>query len=217
MTPIDLPAASSHRGDRRQLSGVWRAFRGSRRRRRHCTRSQQGWRKCCTGRGIFVRFRECRDGGTAKDVMTSDVHGAKCRRSRSGCANEFANEITRDEEDVASDRRRSCALRPGQRRYTGTPETRKTSVVLLITQRRQVHNQDMTREYLHRTSRIPGTALQWVRDHLPKWRRRPPTAGVREPRRPKPSLPAAAVALKEPRVGLMHWIKLGSRRPGDQT
>jgi hypothetical protein len=93
----------------------------------------------------------------------------------------------------------------------------KTSVVLLMTQRQQVHNQDMTREYLHRTSRIPGTALQWVRDHLPKWRRRPPTVGVREPRRPKPSLPAAAVALKEPRVGLMHWIKLGSRRPGDQT
>jgi hypothetical protein len=82
---------------------------------------------------------------------------------------------------------------------------------------RQVHNQDMTREYLNRTWRIPGTALQWVRDHLPKWRRRPPTVGVREPRRPKPSLPASAVALKEPRVGLMHRIKLGSRRPGDQT
>jgi hypothetical protein len=80
---------------------------------------------------------------------------------------------------------------------------------------RQMHNQDMTREYLHRTWRIPGTALQWIGDHLPKWRRRPPTVGVREPRRPKPSLPAAAVALKEPRVGLMHRIKLGSRRPGD--
>jgi hypothetical protein len=30
-------------------------------------------------------------------------------------------------------------------------------------------------------------------------RRRPPFAGVREPRRPKPTLPAAAMALREPR------------------
>jgi len=34
-----------------------------------------------------------------------------------------------------------------------------------------------------------------------RWRGRPPEpAGVREPRRPKPTLPAAAVALAEPPV-----------------
>jgi hypothetical protein len=105
----------------------------------------------------------------------------------------------------------------GQRGDQRPPETAETHVGRLITQRQQMHNQDMTREYLHRTWRIPAIALQWARDHLPMWRRRPPTVGVREPRRPKPSLPAAAVALKEPRVGLTHWIKLGSRRPGDQN
>jgi hypothetical protein len=64
--------------------------------------------------------------------------GARCRRSRSGPANRFANETRQDEGDVAGDRRRSYALRPAQRRCTGTPETRKTVVVLLITQRSQV-------------------------------------------------------------------------------
>jgi hypothetical protein len=39
--------------------------------------------------------------------------------------------------------------------------------------------------------------------------------GVREPRRPKPTLPAAAVALKEPRPG--RWIKLGDTRKGEHS
>ncbi|MBV9450606.1 MAG: hypothetical protein JO345_32425 [Streptosporangiaceae bacterium] len=43
-----------------------------------------------------------------------------------------------------------------------------------------------------------------------RWRRsRPPEAGVREPRRPRPTLPAAAVALDEPRtlirIRLRRW------------
>ena len=101
-------------------------------------------------------------------------------------------------------------------RLAGMPETGKTCVVVLITQRQQAHNRDMTRQRRH-PARRSLAALQWILDHLPKRQKRPPTAGVREPRRPKPTLPAAAVALKEPRVGLMHRIKLGSRRPGDQT
>jgi len=86
---------------------------------------------------------------------------------------------------------------------------------VLITQRRQAHNRDMTRPRRH-PARRSLAALHWVLDHLPKWRKRPPTAGVREPRRPKPTLPGAAVALKEPRTSLMHWIKLGTQRGDDQ-
>ena len=41
-------------------------------------------------------------------------------------------------------------------------------------------------------------------------------AGIREPRRPKPTLPAAAVALAEPRTSRKHWIKLGNRRGDDR-
>jgi hypothetical protein len=58
-------------------------------------------------------------------------------------------------------------------------------------------------------------AVRWVRSHLLGWRRRPPMVGVREPRRPKPTLPAASVALKEPRA--MRWIKLGNRHSGEHT
>jgi hypothetical protein len=39
----------------------------------------------------------------------------------------------------------------------------------------------------------------------------PPSAGVREPRRPRPTLPAAAVALAEPRtthrIRLSRWLR----------
>ena len=42
-----------------------------------------------------------------------------------------------------------------------------------------------------------------VTDRFRRWRGHPPEeAGVREPRRPRPTLPAAAVALAEPRAGL---------------
>jgi hypothetical protein len=49
-----------------------------------------------------------------------------------------------------------------------------------------------------------------VVDRVMRWRGRPPEeAGVREPRRPKPTLPAAAVALDEPstRPRRLRWIK----------
>jgi hypothetical protein len=56
---------------------------------------------------------------------------------------------------------------------------------------------------------------QRVVDRIKRWRKRPPTSGVREPRRPKPSLPSLAVALDEPRTGLLRWIKLTGRRDND--
>jgi hypothetical protein len=52
---------------------------------------------------------------------------------------------------------------------------------------------------------------RWVSDRIKRRRARPPTAGVREPRRPRPSLPALAVALDEPRTGLLHRIRLTGR------
>ena len=43
------------------------------------------------------------------------------------------------------------------------------------------------------------------------WPGGPPSAGVREPRHPRPTLPAAAVALAEPRtrqrIRLSHWLR----------
>jgi len=51
-------------------------------------------------------------------------------------------------------------------------------------------------------------------NRIRRWRWRPPEAGVREPRRPKPTLPGAAVALAEPRTGLYRWVKLLGFRPG---
>ena len=97
-----------------------------------------------------------------------------------------------------------------------TPQVGR-GVVVPVTQRQQVHNRDMTQERRHANGHGLVAVLHWVRSHLPRWRRRPPTVGVREPRRPKPTLPAAAVALKEPRTGLMHWIKLGNRHTGEHT
>jgi hypothetical protein len=45
-----------------------------------------------------------------------------------------------------------------------------------------------------------------VTDRFMRWRGRPPQeAGVREPRRPKPTLPAASVALAEPRTQVRRW------------
>jgi hypothetical protein len=51
-----------------------------------------------------------------------------------------------------------------------------------------------------------------LRRLLGRFRRdQPPPAGVREPRRPRPTLPAAAVALAEPRTGhrarLTRWLR----------
>jgi hypothetical protein len=57
------------------------------------------------------------------------------------------------------------------------------------------------------------TKLSAFLDRIRWWRRRPrrPDAGVREPRRPKPTLPTAAVALAEPRTELRRWLKLRRR------
>lgn len=49
-----------------------------------------------------------------------------------------------------------------------------------------------------------------VVDRVMRWRGHPPElAGVREPRRPRPTLPAAAVALAEPRTRprLLRWLR----------
>lgn len=58
--------------------------------------------------------------------------------------------------------------------------------------------------------------LRRVIDPLRNRRRRPPPVGVREPRRPKPTLPAGGVALAEPRTGLKRRIRLGNRRDDDR-
>jgi hypothetical protein len=45
-------------------------------------------------------------------------------------------------------------------------------------------------------------------DRFMRWRGHPPElAGVREPRRPKPTLPSAAVALDEPRPQPRRWLR----------
>ena len=57
--------------------------------------------------------------------------------------------------------------------------------------------------------------VRWVVDRFRRKRAEPPMAGVREPRRPRPSLPALAVALEEPRTSLRHRIRLTHRRDSD--
>jgi hypothetical protein len=54
--------------------------------------------------------------------------------------------------------------------------------------------------------------FRWLFNRFRSWRRRPPAVGVREPRRPKPTLPAAAVALAEPRTRLRRRVKLTNLR-----
>lgn len=54
--------------------------------------------------------------------------------------------------------------------------------------------------------------LRLLFDRLTHRGHRPPLAGVREPRRPRPTLPAAAVALDEPRTTLKRRIRLNRRR-----
>jgi hypothetical protein len=71
---------------------------------------------------------------------------------------------------------------------------------------RGMRHEDGARQALARMTRA-------VVDRVMRWRGRPPElAGVREPRRPKPTPPAAAVALAEPRDGLrrlrrLRWIR----------
>jgi hypothetical protein len=61
-------------------------------------------------------------------------------------------------------------------------------------------------------------ALQWLRDLLPSRRpSHPPEVGVREPRRPKPTLPAAAIALAEPRTEVRRLIRLRNLGDSDKA
>jgi hypothetical protein len=79
----------------------------------------------------------------------------------------------------------------------------------------------MSRE-THNLANPAARALAGVRrgitDRVKRWRGHPPQeAGVREPRRPKPTLPSAAVALAEPRVGLRRWFKLTGNHDADHA
>jgi hypothetical protein len=71
----------------------------------------------------------------------------------------------------------------------------------------------MTREYRRPVQRRLAAALRRIRNRFGRRREQPPPAGVREPRRPRPTLPAAAVALAEPRTARTRRIRLISRRP----
>jgi hypothetical protein len=57
--------------------------------------------------------------------------------------------------------------------------------------------------------------VRWIFERIRRRRGRPPLAGVREPLRPKPSLPALAVALAEPRTATRRRIRLTGRRDRD--
>jgi hypothetical protein len=73
----------------------------------------------------------------------------------------------------------------------------------------QAHNEDMGTPL--------ATAIRWIRDLLSRSRPwRPPDGGVREPRRPRPTLPAAAIALAEPRTKVRRWIRLRNLRNADE-
>jgi hypothetical protein len=73
-----------------------------------------------------------------------------------------------------------------------------------------------TRRTMKNMGNVLTAALQWLRDHA--WRRsHPPEVGVREPRRPKPTLPAAAIALAEPRTEVRRLIRLRNLRDSDKA
>jgi hypothetical protein len=56
----------------------------------------------------------------------------------------------------------------------------------------------MERERRNAVQMLLIAVLRWL-SRYPRGRRSRPPVGVREPRRPKPTLPAAAIALDEPR------------------
>ncbi|HEY2241572.1 MAG TPA: hypothetical protein VGI21_22405 [Streptosporangiaceae bacterium] len=70
----------------------------------------------------------------------------------------------------------------------------------------------MTRNPVPEMWRALAARLRLLFDRLTHRGHRPPRAGVREPRRPRPTLPAAAVALDEPRTALKRRIRLNRRR-----
>jgi hypothetical protein len=75
----------------------------------------------------------------------------------------------------------------------------------------------MRREHRNPLRNALTALTRSVTDRVMRWRGRPPEeAGVREPRRPRPTLPAAAVALAEPRADTFRWIRLIWRRDPDR-
>lgn len=58
---------------------------------------------------------------------------------------------------------------------------------------------------------VLSAPVRWLWGLRRSRRQQPPLAGVREPRRPRPTLPAAAVALDEPRIEVRR-IRLRNRR-----
>ena len=61
---------------------------------------------------------------------------------------------------------------------------------------------------------VVRTARSVTRRMTRRHGRPPDDAGVREPRRPKPTLPSAAIALAEPPVRIRYWFKLtGGHNP----
>jgi hypothetical protein len=76
----------------------------------------------------------------------------------------------------------------------------------------------MSRVTRHPAVRAIAGLARAITDRVRRWRGRPPEkAGVREPRRPKPTLPAAAVALAEPRVRARRWLRLTGGHDADHA
>jgi hypothetical protein len=73
----------------------------------------------------------------------------------------------------------------------------------------------MGREHRQSVWTMLTAPVRWAVSRVWRRRERPPEAGVREPRRPRPPLPAGAVALAEPKVGVRRWVKLVNRRDKD--
>jgi len=72
----------------------------------------------------------------------------------------------------------------------------------------------MGRDYRNPVRNALTKMARSVQDRVMRWRGHPPQeSGVREPRRPRPTLPAAGVALDEPRIALYRrWMKPNGRR-----
>jgi len=70
----------------------------------------------------------------------------------------------------------------------------------------------MSREHRNPAWNALTIMARSVIDRVQRWRGHPPEKErVREPRRPRPSAPGAAVALAEPRTGLHRWIRISGR------
>jgi hypothetical protein len=81
-----------------------------------------------------------------------------------------------------------------------------------------MHNDGMGREFRNPVRNALTAAVRSVRDRVQRWRGRPPEqSGVREPRRPRPTLPAGSLALDEPRIAMYRrWMKPKGGRDTDR-